>query len=367
VNDHDTCASSRLAALGWDAHFARALEDVRAIDPSHELTPARVVAQHRTVWSVATEDGDLGATLAGRLRAAAPADSGLNPVAGDWVACACHGDTASIRHVLQRRSTFTRRRPGRRHKGQVLAANIDITLIAVSLAAPVNVRRLERFVALGWESGAIPLVVLTKQDVGGDATAAEAQVMHACPGVDVVALSAVTGAGLDRLRGHLFAGRTAVVLGESGAGKSTLTNALIGEERLRTLDLRRDGKGRHTTTHRELFVLPGDGLIIDTPGLREVGLWEAAEGVDVVFDDVAELARGCRFADCAHATEPGCAVQAAVADGVLDAERLGAWHRLQLELEHLRRRGNPRATTAAKERIRAAQRAYRKHQRGKER
>jgi ribosome biogenesis GTPase / thiamine phosphate phosphatase len=267
--------------------------------------------------------------------------------------------------MLPRRSTLQRKRPGGGRAAQVIAANVDIVLVAVALTEPLNPRRLERYVALAWESGAMPVVVLTKEDLCDDVAAVVAAAMDTCPGTDVVAISSTTGDGLDRLLTYLRPGRTAVILGQSGTGKSTLTNALLGESRMDTRAVRRDGKGRHTTTHRELVRLPNGSLLIDTPGLREVGLWDAADGVRTVFTDIDELAQGCRFADCRHASEPGCAVQAAAASGTLDPDRLEGWRRLERELSYLERRENRAAEAEAKSAVKAAHRALRSHMRSK--
>jgi ribosome biogenesis GTPase len=200
--------------------------------------------------------------------------------------------------------------------------------------------------------------VLTKADLVADAASVAASARLAVPGVDVVALSAATGAGLDDLARHLPPRRTLVLLGKSGAGKSTLVNALLGTARMATRAVRADGKGRHTTTHRELIALEGGALLVDTPGVRELGLWGAGDGVEAAFADVESLGTGCRFADCAHGGEPGCAVAAAVASGALDAERLAAWHKLRRELAHLARRTDPRAAAAHDARTRALMRSY---------
>jgi ribosome biogenesis GTPase len=229
----------------------------------------------------------------------------------------------------------------------VVAANLDTVFLVTSLNADFNLRRLERYLAAAWESGAEPAIVLTKADLCDDVERFVLEAESIAFGVPVHAVSAVTGRGLLELRGYLGPGRTAVLLGTSGVGKSTLVNALAGEELLATQEIREDdGRGRHTTSHRELVLLPGGGLILDTPGMRELGLWDAAAGVSDAFEDVEKLFADCRFADCAHESEPGCAVRRALADGTLDEVRWESYVKLQRELAHLDRKGDPRAMSA---------------------
>jgi ribosome biogenesis GTPase len=247
----------------------------------------------------------------------------------------------------------------------VLAANLDVVFIVSSLNEDLNLRRLERYLTLAWESGATPVILLTKADLHPDPDAAAAEVGTIAYGVPVHPLSARTGAGVAAVREHLLPGVTAALLGSSGVGKSTLVNTLTGEELLATQAIRDDGRGRHTTTRRELVVLPGGGLVIDTPGLRELQLWEADEGLEEAFEDVAELAAQCRFSDCAHETEPGCAIQAALEDGRLTHERWESYVKLQRELEHLERRLDKRAQAEEKRRWRAVNVEMRRRQQAK--
>jgi ribosome biogenesis GTPase len=274
---------------------------------------------------------------------------------------------------------FVRRAPGG-DAPQVVAANVDVACIVAPLdggaagarEAGVHQRAVERYAALAWESGARPLVVLTKADRCPDLPAALRAAHAAAPGVEACAVSALDGAGLDLLREHLRgpvdAGApavTAVLLGPSGAGKSTLVNRLLGAARMATGATSADGRGRHTTTHRELVPLDDGLLLLDTPGMRELGLWDADDGVAAAFDDVEALAAGCRFGDCAHAGEPGCAVQAAVVDGRLAGDRLAAWRRLRRELARVAAREDPRAAAEARAAVRAIHRAHHRQQRGR--
>ena len=361
-----------LAALGWDQSFAQAFGAATAaptVASTAAWSPARVVAEHRNRYVVAGAAGERPATLAGRLRHASRGRDEL-PAVGDWVAVdrGSHvgvGGVASIRLLLPRRSAFRRKVSGESTAAQVVAANVDVVLIVAALPADANARRIERYLALAWESGATPVVVLTKVDLSDDRDRAVAAMRASAPGVDVVALSALTGEGVSALDGYLHAGRTAVLLGSSGVGKSTLVNRLLGQERLRTNAVREDGKGRHTTTHRELVRLASGALLIDTPGMRELQLWDADAGLDTAFLDVESVARGCRFRDCRHQAEPGCAVRVAIAAGRLDGERVNHWHKLQRELAHLAMRQDELAAAAERSRSKVIERAVRVHLRRK--
>jgi ribosome biogenesis GTPase len=353
---------AHLSQLGWDAAYARDFSALRA----QGAVPARVVAEHRDRYVVWGADGERAAVLAGRLRHQARSREEL-PATGDWVAVDEGRGTAAIHAVLPRRGLFRRKAAGDTTEAQVLAANVDTALIAAALPGDVNARRIERYLALAWESGAVPVVVLTKADLADDVDAALRGVRAVAPGVDVAAVSAVTGMGVDDLARWLKPGRTAVLLGSSGAGKSTLTNLLLGAEALRTGAVREDGKGRHTTTHRQLVRLASGALLIDTPGMRELQLWTADAGLETAFADVEALAARCRFGDCAHGAEPGCAVRAAAESGALDSDRLESWRRLRRELDWLELRQDEAAAAAERARVRTihrAQRAYYKGRRG---
>ena len=351
----------RLTALGWDADLARGF----APHAAEGRVPARVVAEHRDRYLIADAEGERPAGLAGRLRHQARSRDDL-PAVGDWVAAdAGEGGTAALHAVLPRRGAFRRKVAGDATEPQVLAANVDVALLAAALPADLNERRIERYLALAWESGAVPVVVLTKADLADDVAAAVRAVRAVAPGVEVVATSAARGDGIEALGRWLRPGRTAVLLGSSGVGKSTLANRLMGGEVLRTGAVRGDGKGRHTTTHRQLVRLAGGALLIDTPGMRELQLWSADAGLDAAFADVEALAARCRFGDCAHRTEPGCAVRAAVEAGALDAERLASWHRLRRELAWLELRQDQAAAAEERARVRTLHRALRDHTRRK--
>jgi ribosome biogenesis GTPase len=261
---------------------------------------------------------------------------------GDWVVLVEDSTGWTVDHVLPRRTAIERAVASGRSEAQVLAANVDTVLIAMPVFPEPKPGLAERMVALAWDSGATPVVVLTKADLTGEAIAIAADLADAAPGVDVVLTSSVAADGLDQLAPYLLPGRTLCLLGRSGAGKSSLVNALAGFTAAPTADIRRDGKGRHTTTHRELFVLPSGAILLDTPGLRGAGLWVTGEGLDRAFEDIEELVVQCRFNDCAHVSEPACAVLAAVADGQLPQRRLDSWRKLQREAEWMAARADAR-------------------------
>jgi ribosome biogenesis GTPase len=327
--------------FGW----SEALQQQFDVHAAAGLIPARIIVQQRDLYEIATDGGELTARLAGRL--AYEAEEGAYPVTGDWVAVLARPNegSATIQHVLPRSSSFVRRASGPgMARAQVVAANVDVALLAASMNADLNARRLERYLATAWESGARPVVVLTKADMCEDAEARVAEIEAVAMGVPVLAVSAVTGAGLEALRGYLQPRETAVLLGSSGVGKSTLVNALAGRAQMPTQAIREDdARGRHTTTHRELVLLPSGALILDTPGMRELGLWDAGEGMSAAFADIEALFAQCRFHDCGHESEPGCAVVAALETGELDAERWRAYGKLQRELTFLHNKDDPRA------------------------
>ena len=339
-----------LASLGWDAEFAAAYTEFATT--SDDQRPGRVARADRGVCTVLTAGGETRASLAGALLTAAGRDPALLPCAGDWVVVRTWPDgRVSAEAVLPRRSAVIRRTAGKDSTGQVLAANLDTAAVIEPIDPEPDLGRVERLLTLAWQSGAQPLVVLTKTDLAADPATIAAEVAEACPGVEVIPVSAEQGEGLAPLRPHVAPGRTCGLLGPSGAGKSTLVNALAGRRVMVTQGVRRaDGRGRHTTTYRALVPLPGGGAVLDTPGLRAVGLLDAEDGLDRTFTDVTELITRCRFADCGHRGEPGCAVRAALASGELPVRRWESWQKLQRELAFVARRKDARL--AAEERAR---------------
>ncbi|WP_217247204.1 ribosome small subunit-dependent GTPase A [Streptomyces sp. AC602_WCS936] len=323
-------AHSALTPYGWDEDWA----DAFAPHAPEGLLPGRVLRVDRGQCDVVTADGVLRADTA----FVTPHDPLRVVCTGDWVAVEPAGTPRYVRTYLPRRTAFVRSTSSKRSEGQILAANVDHAIVAVSMAVELDLARIERFLALAWESGAQPLVVLTKADLVPDPVTLAHLVQDvetSAPGVPVLPVSATLGEGLDVLAA-VVGGGTAVLLGQSGAGKSTLANALLGEDVMDVQAARDvDGKGRHTTTTRNLLVMPGGGVLIDTPGLRGVGLWDAGSGVGQVFAEIEELARDCRFHDCAHESEPGCAVLAAIDSGELSERRLESYRKLMRENQRI--------------------------------
>lgn len=329
-----------LETLGWDAAWERAFEPYR----TQGLVPARVAIQHRGAYDVLAAEGELRAQVTARLRKEASTVD--LPVVGDWVALELgQRRDPTIHAVLPRRSKFSRLNVTRE---QVVAANVDVVFIVASLSEELQPRVLERYVTLALESRARPVILLTKADLAEDFAEVAAQIEGEVP---VHTVSARTGLGFDDVRSYLPPGTTGCLLGPSGVGKSTLVNALVGDDDLlRTAVLGADGSGRHTTTRRQLVLLPNGGLIVDNPGMREVHLWLADDGLDDAFEDIADLAAECRFTDCRHETEPGCAVQAALADGRLSPERWQSYRTLRRELAELEERLTQRERSRARRR-----------------
>ena len=315
-----------LGALGWTAELAQQL------DPG--LVPGRVTAAHRAAYDVQTAADVVRTRLPGRL-----VHESLDVAVGDWVGL---GD-GLIRVVLPRHSALVRNAAGRAVVAQTLAANVDVAFVVSSLGPELEPRRIERYLVTIWESGATPEIVLTKADRTDDPWPMVAEVEAVALGVPVHVVSAVTGQGCDALRARLQPGTTGVLLGSSGVGKSTLVNRFAGTDRMAVKETRLDDdEGRHTTTHRELILLPGGGIVIDTPGIRELQLWDGGDGLGETFSDIEELAGACKFNDCSHSSEPGCAVLAALASGELPEERFASWRKLQRELHAIAVRNDAR-------------------------
>ncbi|MFL6068859.1 MAG: ribosome small subunit-dependent GTPase A [Gaiellaceae bacterium] len=342
-----------LESLGWDESHADAFRPFEL----DGLAPARVAVEHRSEYVLYSQHGELRAELAGKLR-----HTDDHPAVGDWVAVAARADEgrATIQALLPRRTAFVRKVAWSETKPQVVAANVDVVFVVCGLDLNYNLRRIERYLTLAWESGAQPVVLLTKADLCDDVESRVYEVESVAYGVPVHAVSAPHGDGVETVRGYVPGGRTAALLGSSGVGKSTLVNALLGEELLATQDIREDGRGRHTTTHRQLVPLPEGGLMLDTPGMRELQLWDADSGLEAAFGDVESIAAQCRFADCSHRREPDCAVRTALAAGTLDVERYESWRKLQRELERLERKQDGRARSEARKERARVERSRRK-------
>jgi ribosome biogenesis GTPase / thiamine phosphate phosphatase len=335
-----------LAELGWHEK----LEKDFAPYTVNGLTPARVVREEKNSYWLQYEGGEAIGEITGKYFHEAQSRSDL-PAVGDWVAVAVRPaeGRAAIHALLPRKSCLVRKAAGSATEEQILAANVDTLVLVSGLDADFNLRRIERYVTLAWESKAFPVILLNKADACDDVAARVTQAEACAIGVPVYAVSALNGMGLTVLRPYLSAGQTLAFLGSSGVGKSTIINSLLGEERLRVNAVRAsDGRGQHTTTHRELILLPGGGIVIDTPGMRALGLWANQDSVERTFEDVDALALECRFKDCAHVTEPGCAVRAAIEEGRLDAARWQNYLKLKRELQHLDARQDRKAALIAK-------------------
>ncbi|MBN2551679.1 MAG: ribosome small subunit-dependent GTPase A [Spirochaetales bacterium] len=325
--------------FGWDAGFEKRFDELGS---DHSCLPARVVYAQRQMYRVVSEHGEHQARVSGRLRhqARLPADY---PVTGDWVGIrfdpqdAGDGAAGIIHFTLPRKTWLSRRAAGQKAEEQLLCANIDRVFLVSGLDRDFNLRRIERYLSLIYEGGAAPVIVLNKIDLCSDLETKIAQLGTVAFDLPVICISALSGAGIEQLDPYLQADRTVSFVGSSGAGKSTLINRLLGREALPTAELRANGKGRHTTTHRELFLIPGKGMVIDNPGMRELQLWAHDESLADTFAEIEQLAGRCRFVDCTHAGEPGCAVRRAIKAGDLDAKRLDSYLRQKRELELLAR------------------------------
>jgi ribosome biogenesis GTPase / thiamine phosphate phosphatase len=324
----------QLKDLGWDAFFEDAFEPYAA----DNLIPARVSARHHGPCELLTENGRMGGLPAGKL-----SDEEL-PAVGDWVAARpVEGERkAIIEAVLPRRTSFSRKEAFQRTREQVVAANVDTVFIVTAFGFDLNPRRLERYLTAAWDSGSTPVIVVNKLDTADDPWGELASVEPVSMGVPIHSVSAVTGEGLGELDAYLHVGATIVLLGSSGVGKSTLVNRFVGSELLETSATSAAGRGRHTTSHRELVPLPSGALLLDTPGMRELQLWAGEEVLDTTFSEIAQFSAECKFSDCSHTSEPGCAIRRALGDGSLSQERWSSYTKLQREIRALEVRKDAR-------------------------
>jgi ribosome biogenesis GTPase / thiamine phosphate phosphatase len=337
-----------LKQLGWDSFFEEGFSSYQ----NGSYIVGRVALEHKGMYRLFTEHGDLLAEVTGKLRHFSSERQDF-PAVGDWVVITARPEEqkAMVHAILPRKSKFSRKQAGQTTEEQIVAANVDTVFLVNALNTDFNLRRIERYLLLSWESGANPVIVLSKADLCDDINEKISEVESIAMGVPIYAISAERNNGLEQLLHYIQEGRTVALLGSSGVGKSTLANALYGEEKQEVKTIRYDDdKGRHTTTHRELILLKEGGIVIDTPGMRELQLWVADDGMDHSFSDIEELASQCRFRDCQHETEPDCAIQAALSNATLDKARYLNYVKLQRELAYLARKENQRAASAEKAR-----------------
>ncbi|MBD3169529.1 MAG: ribosome small subunit-dependent GTPase A [candidate division Zixibacteria bacterium] len=338
-----------LKTLGWNKYFEDKFKEIS----TEGLVPARVIREYRNRYVITAGDGDYDAEVTGKMQFNA-GHRGELPAVGDWVAARTipAEGKAIIVEIIPRLSAFSRKAAGKRTDEQVVAANVDTVFIVTGLDGEFNARRVERYLTIAWESGANPVLLLNKSDACDNIDEKIEEAGDAAIGLDIHPLSAHTGDGIDVLHRYLKEGNTVAFLGSSGVGKSSIINRLLGEERMAVGDQRRDGKGRHTTTHRELIVTPDSGVIIDTPGMREIQLWgDDSQGVSRAFEDINVLSKACKFRDCTHTSEPGCAVIAALEDGSLDEKRYENYTKLLKEQEFIERRKDQNAQLKEKARM----------------
>jgi len=347
-----------LTALGWNERIAEAF----SVHAAEGFVPARIALEHTHIYRVFTESGEWLARISGRLRHSAETRADF-PAVGDWVAIEppVEGQEARIRALLPRFSRFSRRAAGDPTEEQIVAANIDVVFLVSGLDGDFNPRRIERYLVVAWESGATPVIVLNKADLVDDLSSIVEDVRTLAVGVEIHAVSCQMPGSVDVLRPYLGHGQTGALLGSSGVGKSSIVNQLVGFDLMTTREVREsDSRGRHMSSARQLVLLPGHGVLIDTPGMRELQLWETGDAIAGTFADIDALAEQCRFRDCQHRTEPGCAVRAAVESGELAAARLESFHKLAAEQAYQARQQDQRAQLETKRRDRIGAKAVRK-------
>ncbi|MGD8190813.1 ribosome small subunit-dependent GTPase A [Brevibacillus ginsengisoli] len=347
-----------LEQLGWNEHFQQHFEALK----TNEWVAARVALEHKHMYRLYSQHGELLAEVSGKLRFGATLREDY-PAVGDWVACSARPEEgkATIHAILPRISKFSRKVAGSTTEEQIVATNVNTVFLVNALNNDFNPRRIERYLIMAWESGANPVVILSKADLCEDVEEKLKEVESVAFGVPIHVISTYQQAGMESLHQYIGNGQTVALLGSSGVGKSTLLNYLYGETKQEVQEVReKDDRGKHTTTHRELVLLPDKGIVIDTPGMRELQLWEADEGLGEAFEDVETIAANCYFSDCHHRDEPGCAIQQALQDGTLDSKRYQSYQKLQRELAFLARKEDQRLQSQEKDKWKKLSQTQRK-------